>query len=167
MSENITTLLRSVKLFQPLWEYPNEMALLEGILSTRSFESGALLIKEGELGDEMYILRTGEVEVFKTTVENEDYTLAKIGSEANPFFGELALMGGGVRTSSIRALSPVEVLVVNREQFEQLGDEHPQACLPIMRELAKIMSGRLKATSEDALQLFEALVGEIRENEIG
>ncbi len=125
-----------------------------------------MLVQEGEIGDDLFILQRGEVEISRRTLEDEQYTVAVLGDEGRPFFGELALVDADKRSATIRALEDCEVLVLKREDFEKLGREHPAIGWAIMRELARIISRRFRDTNDDVILLFEALVREVGEKQV-
>jgi CRP-like cAMP-binding protein len=106
------------------------------------------------------------VEVTKRTLEDEQYTVAVLRDHDHAFFGELALLDEDRRSATIRTLQDCEVLALKRKDFEALGNTHPDIGLVITRELGKMICRRFRGTSEDVILLFEALVNEIRTEEI-
>lgn len=164
--EQIVETLKRVPLFQAFREKEDDLALLAAVMTTRTVRSGSLVVEEGQIGEELFILQRGEVEITKTTLQDEQYTVAVLGDEAHPFFGELALVDADKRSATIRALKPCEVLVLKRKDFEKLGNDHPHLGLSIMRNLAKIISRRFRDTNDDVVLLFEALVKEVSQKTI-
>ena len=163
---SVVEALRSVPLFRAFSDQDEVLAALADNIKKKKVGSGIWLLKEGELGQKMFILTKGQVEVTKTTLENEQYTVASLGSEDQPFFGELALLDEDRRSASIRTTSSCEVLELDRRDFESFGNRHPSAGLAIMRELAKIVCRRFRATNGDVVRLFSALVNEISQQEV-
>ena len=165
-SDAVIATLRTVPLFQAFSDQTKVMESLAKQVKKKKVPAGNWLLREGELGQNMFILTDGKVEVTKTTLENEQYTVAAMTSENQPFFGELALLDEDRRSASIRAVSGCEVLELGRKDFESFGNHHPEAGLAIMRELAKIVSRRFRATNRDVVRLFSALVNEISQKEV-
>jgi len=109
-------------------EYLSRIELLKGLApqdlkqllensSERELAPGDWLIREGEIGDEMYVVLEGEfaVSVHEGAVE------AKVASRGQgDVVGELSLLGRTARTASVRAVSRSHVLVVSQAAFEQL-----------------------------------------------
>ncbi len=86
-------------------------------LPTRRVDSGTVVVREGDPGDEAYVIKSGRCRVHNES-QGEIRTLS-----AGDVFGELAILQrGGVRTSTVEALTDLELLVVTREVLtEGLG----------------------------------------------
>jgi CRP/FNR family cyclic AMP-dependent transcriptional regulator len=106
------------------------------------FPAGQVLFHYGDPGDSLYVIRSGEVEVFF-----KDDTGARIVLEtarAGEVFGELSLLDGGPRTASVVATQDLEALRVDRANLDHFLQRHPAATL----DLLTAMGRRLRATSE-------------------
>ena len=158
--------LKTIPLFKAFKTDEKKLSALASLMSERTVMAGSYLVKEGELGKEMFILDRGEVEITKTTLENEQYTVVVLNEKNNAFFGELALLDEDKRSASIKATKDCQVLVLGRSEFETLENTHPDIGLIITRELAKIVCRRFRTTNEDVILLFEALVNEVSQMEI-
>jgi MFS family permease len=79
-------------------------------LESASFDAGADIVRQGDLGDRFYLIDSGEVEVF------EDGELARRQGPGD-YFGEIALLRDIPRTATVRATSDVEVLALERGDF--------------------------------------------------
>lgn len=88
-------------------------------LEARQFVTGEVLVHEGDVGDEMYFLTKGQVEVLRGDPPERLATLRE-GS----FFGELAILKDGPRAATIRALTDVEVYALRRDGVLQLARAH-------------------------------------------
>ena len=106
------------------------------------------------------------VRVCKNTTLNDQYTIVDLKSEWNVFFGEIALMDNDERSASVMVLEDCEVLVMDREKFDELGDRHPEICLPITRVIVKRICMNLRNVNNDVIMLFDALVNEIQANQL-
>ncbi len=84
--------------------------------------------------------------------------------DEDAFFGELALLDREVRSASVLAETDCEFLVINREDFNQLGEEDPRLGLLVTRAIAKELSKRLRKANQDMVLLFEALVEQVAES---
>jgi signal transduction histidine kinase len=105
----------------------------------RTVEPGECLIVEGEVGNSLIVILTGEVEVVRDTGDAET-SLARFGPGS--FVGEMALIDRGPRTATVRALTSAEILEISRDEFERLLNESPDAC----RVLLGTVLRRLKST---------------------
>ena len=109
-------------------------------LSEEHFGPGEFVFRQGDHGDRVYLVVTGDLEVIREENGREE-VLAKL--RAGECFGEMALLNDAPRSASIRALSEVDVLSVYREDFQTLLNH-----LPGLREIFdKLMSSRLSSNS--------------------
>lgn len=106
------------------------------------FVAGAALFSYGDPGDSMYVIRSGEVEIF-----SKDDTGARILLEtgrAGDFFGEISLLDGGPRLASVEAKSELEALRIDRVDLDQLLRKHPSAALALLEAMGR----RLRQSGE-------------------
>jgi CRP-like cAMP-binding protein len=95
----------------------------------QSFPAGAVIIKKGEPGDVMYIVKTGTVEV-------RDGKRVLDTVEPGGVVGEVALIDAGERSASVVAKTDCQLLPINEEQFVLLVERMPYFALQVMRVLA-------------------------------
>ncbi len=162
ISEIVKT-LKSVSIFKTFASSDDELERIAKILTRKTVKKGDLVIREGDEGNTLFIMQRGAVSILKNTLEDEQYTIVRLESKDNMvlFFGELALLDNDRRSASIFAESDCEFLVLTREDFVELGDHYPHLCLPITREISKILATRLRRANSDIITLFEALVEEV------
>ena len=106
------------------------------------FPAGQVLFNYGDPGDSLYVIRSGEVEVFFKDDTGERIVLET--AKAGEVFGELSLLDGGPRTASVVATQDLEALRVDRSNLDHFLQRHPAATL----DLLAAMGRRLRATSE-------------------
>jgi CRP-like cAMP-binding protein len=91
-------------------------------------DPGEVIVKEGDPGDSMYLIKSGKVEV--TTLDPKDrrrLTLARLST--GEFFGEVSLIKNKPRTATITALNPTELLHLDRARFDELSKNHPDSLI--------------------------------------
>ncbi|ODQ44962.1 hypothetical protein PICMEDRAFT_73760 [Pichia membranifaciens NRRL Y-2026] len=104
--------LKEVPVLQSLSPY--ERSKLADALNTESFKTGENVVSEGEAGENFYFIEDGDAEVIKeghglvTTLKKGDY------------FGELALLYDSPRQATVRALTPLKVVSLNKSGFQRL-----------------------------------------------
>lgn len=103
-------------------------------------EAGDILFSQGEAGDRMYFIESGQVEVRARTV-GQRITLAQLG--AGELVGEMALLSGKDRSATAQALTAVQLWALEKADFDELTLKHPRFVLAISRALSE----RLEATS--------------------
>jgi CRP-like cAMP-binding protein len=89
------------------------------------FEPGEYVFRQGDRGDGIYMVLSGTAEV--RAGDADETLLATLGP--GEFFGEMALLGDGVRNASVRCAEPLDLLFIPRADFAALLDR-----LPKMRE---------------------------------
>ena len=130
--EQIVSVLEKVPLFEGLSR--KDLEKVAKLVRGRTIAPGELLFKEGDPGDKFYILQSGSVEILKDKAGSEPDRLAV--KRAGDSFGEMALLTDAPRSATVRAVETSNLLVVSRDQFEQLlgGDT---LATRVMRSLAK------------------------------
>jgi NADH dehydrogenase FAD-containing subunit len=88
-------------------------------LSRAHFEPGDVIVRQGDQGDCAYLINRGEVEVLRQEGDHQQ-PVAKLKS--GECFGEIALLAGVPRTATVRCLTPVDVLVLPRDEFMTLAE---------------------------------------------
>jgi len=109
-------LLKKVRLFCEL--DMDALGVLEAALEPVTFAAGEDLCREGEAGDRMFLIESGEVAVLKA-VEGEDAIEVTI-LQAGDVAGEMGLFGQRTRTATLRAASECRVWTLGYNAFERL-----------------------------------------------
>lgn len=124
--------LRQIPLFSGLDDYALErLVAMSGELT---LQPGELLIREGEIGDAMYIIVEGRLQVRKKARDG-DIVLAERG--AGDVIGEMSVLDQAPRVASVLALTPVRALVIDQETFMALLDWSPTAARAILKTFAQ------------------------------
>jgi CRP/FNR family cyclic AMP-dependent transcriptional regulator len=116
----------------------------------RSYRRGLLLIQEGDLGNTLYIVRSGRLRAFATGGHDKEITLGVYG--AGEYVGEMSL-DGGPRSANVETLEPTTCAVVTRETLLAYIAEHPDFALEMMARL--IRRARLATESTRSLALID------------
>lgn len=121
-------LLARVPLFAAL---PHDLLTrLAQAAETVTVGGGQFLFRQGEQGEDLYVVRSGRLEVL---VDDEIVHVHGRGE----FFGELALLSGGVRTAAVRARRNSELLVLHRREFDRLLATQPAFAQALVHELGR------------------------------
>lgn len=153
--------LKAIPLFDEIKGNEEYMKALLNICRMQHFKSGEIIIKEGDVGSEMFIVHKGGVEILKRTRAGDDYTVIKLKADQNVFFGELALIDDDKRSATVTASQDSDFIVISKSDFIKLGNTLPIVGLVITRAISIILAGRLRKTTTDMLTIFDALVNEI------
>ncbi|MGD2163676.1 MAG: cyclic nucleotide-binding domain-containing protein, partial [Anaerolineales bacterium] len=109
------TFLRSVPLFSELSD--KDLLRICKNVAEVDLEDGELLFEEGAHGDRAYVIQSGELEIYKQSGARE-ILLANRGP--GEIIGEIALFEDTHRTASVRASRPTHLIVISREQLDEL-----------------------------------------------
>lgn len=156
--------LRQTSLFKDAADEAAAFHALASLCKTEVFEQGRAIVQEGEMGDRMYIIKSGEVEVRKRTLHGESFTVSRLSAEGNGFFGEVALIDRDRRTATVIPVTRCEMYVIDRERFLELGDRYPRLALMVTRQISLMLCRRLRKADDDIITLFSALVQEVAES---
>lgn len=89
------------------------------VVNQAHYEPGDFIIRQGDVGDQFYVVVSGEVEVFRELPNGQTVPLSRLGQ--GEYFGETALLTGKRRDASVRAIGPVNVMCIGREEFSSLA----------------------------------------------
>ncbi len=128
-----TELLAEIPLLALLDE--RERAMLAERLEEATFPAGAPIFKAGDPGESMYIVVSGEVDIFFRNDTGRQVTIET--ATAGHFFGEISLLDGGPRTASATATKDVEALVVDRGDLDDFLRTRPEAALDLLAAMGR------------------------------
>jgi CRP-like cAMP-binding protein len=160
MNENLS-ILKNIVLFKDFQEDKNILKKIEKLFVERKARRGETIIKEGDVGDELYIIKNGSVRILKNTLQNEPYTVVFLSADQHVFFGEIGVLLNDTRSATVMAEVDSTFLVTNRKKFADFAEKEPYIALKITRQIAQILAQRLLKTNQDVVTLFSALVSEI------
>lgn len=128
------------------------------------FGAGEDIIRQGEQGDELFIIQSGQALVVVAQGDRNSMEVARLG-EGN-VFGEMSLVTGEARTATVRAISPCELIVVGHEAFRSVLQAHPDMAQRISEVLvsrqAEIEQVQSTRTDDDRVTQSGVLLGRIR-----
>jgi CRP-like cAMP-binding protein len=107
---------------------------LESRGGVRRFRAGAALMHQGQLGTEVFILRSGRVKVTSTTREGKEIVLRFCGP--GELLGELAVIEERPRSGTVEALEPVEALAIPAADFRAVLEARPSLSLALLRAVS-------------------------------
>ena len=108
----------------------------------KSFKKGELVIEEGSLSSDAYIIELGSVEVSKRLPGGKIQVITKLGK--NGIFGEMGLIDQLPRSATVMALEDCRISVITPDTFNSLAKRNPKALMPILKVLAKRLRNTLR-----------------------
>ena len=122
------------------------------------YQAGEVLVRQGEVGDCMYVIQSGKVELIKDS-EGHEIFLGELGE--GDFFGEMDLFGKEPRAATARAVSEVRVLTVDKKLLLRRIQEDPSLAFRIIqklsnrvREVENELMNTTRARLDDALDMI-------------
>jgi CRP-like cAMP-binding protein len=110
------------------------------------YNDGEIIIRRGDVGDCMYVVQEGQVEVY-VDHDGRDVRLAVRGE--GELIGEMAVFEREVRSASVRALGPARVLTIDKKNFMKRINEDPTLAFRIV----ETMSRRIRELSDEVATL--------------
>lgn len=112
------------------------------------YQDGEVIVRQGEVGDCMYVVQEGKVEVVLET-EGREIRLAELGE--GELIGEMAIFDREVRMATVRAFGKARVLTVDERNFLRRVHEDPS----LAYRLVRTMSQRIRELTTEVARLQE------------
>jgi serine/threonine protein phosphatase PrpC len=135
--------VRSLPIFQHL-SYKEQVAIL-AVAQSRIYEPGATIVKQGDAGNEMFIVVDGEV-----AVERDGIKIATLG--AGGHFGEMSIVDDAPRMASVRATKRTDVLAIGQAEIGGLMRLDPVLAVKILWSFVEALSARLRVASAELIE---------------
>ena len=103
------------------------------------------VVKQGEIGDAMYLVLEGEVRV-RLMINGKETILTALG--AGEFFGEMALFDHGLRSADVVANQDSVLLKISANSFEKVFDLAPELAAPFLLSTSKTLAARIRADNK-------------------
>jgi CRP-like cAMP-binding protein len=161
ISDGRTTLAR-YRLFNGL--DAEQLKMIENVMSVRNYKKGEQIIREGEEGNEMYVLLKGSIEISaRMTLSNgdsgaRDKSLKQLNDSFNIFFGEMSMFGKEQRSATVSAISDCYLGILTKEQVETLSANYPSLGYHLFRNIGEKIATTLRWANRDILKLTTAFV---------
>jgi CRP/FNR family cyclic AMP-dependent transcriptional regulator len=96
------------------------------------YQDGEVIVRQGEVGNCLYVIQSGKAEVVEE-VSGNTVPLSVLGE--NDFFGEMAIFEDRVRSATVRALGAVRVLTVDKKTLLRRIQEDPALAFRLLEHL--------------------------------
>ncbi len=134
--------LRQVTLFREIPE-PHLVALALRLREHR-LRKGEVLFRQGDPGQELFLIREGRVVISKPVLGRTEQVLARLGP--GDFFGEMSLFDESPRSATVQAETETELLCLSRENLLWLIEASPPAATAFFYQLVRVFIQRLRET---------------------
>jgi CRP-like cAMP-binding protein len=155
--------LKQFQIFEDLTD--DQINQFHGALKSVEMEKGEQFITEGEEGDCIYLLLSGEVEINQALTlsmnkgksDNREKAILKLSADIHPQFGEMSMFNeGDRRTANVRAESSCALARLDKSDLFSICDANPEIGYIVMRNLGRIISGNLVKANQNVLKLTTA-----------
>jgi CRP-like cAMP-binding protein len=116
----------------------------------KTYRPGEIIVRQGDVGDCMYVIQDGDVEVLK---EEDGVQTVVDTMHTGDIFGEMAIIDKTVRSSTVRASSLVRIMTIDKKTFVRRVQEDPSLALTVL----KVMSQRVRKLDLEVAALKQEL----------
>lgn len=145
MGKSIGEVLKRSDMFAGLTD--EQLARLEALATSQSYREGDVIVEEDQKGARCYFVSAGRVDI-EIRPPFSGRAAQKIATiKSGECFGELSLVDGFLRSATARAIEAVEVVSFDNAALEELMEEDPRIGFRIMRNIASVLSARIRTTN--------------------
>ena len=143
-TERTAQLLGKTQIFAGLDD--EQLVALANASIRRSYERGESIFHQGDPGEALFVIADGIVKIVLLSEEGDEMVLATLGT--GDTFGELALIDGGPRSASARAVKPTTVFALPRESFLNAVRDNPRLLESLHQTLGMLLRSLLAQASD-------------------
>ena len=112
-----------------------ERRALAALVREQRVPRGGLIVRQGDPGDALFIVRSGMVKVTVVGDDGREVILGTLGPTAH--FGELALVDGQPRSAHVLAMEPTALYVLRRDDFRRQVEQMPRVAWALLEEISR------------------------------
>jgi len=135
--------LRRVKILAEMKD--DQLERFAQFMEVQNVRQWTEVVKQGEIGDAMYLVLEGELRV-RLMISGKETILAQLG--AGEFFGEMALFDHGPRSADVVANKDSLLLKISSASFEKLFNLAPELAAPFLICISKTLAARIRADNK-------------------
>jgi len=140
--------LRDVRLFETFAE--PDLAAVVDRLRERELRGRQILFREGDRGEEMFIVRRGTMLISKAVTGKVEQVLVRV--EPGDFFGEMTLFDGSPRSATAQAETDAELLILGRDSLQALTETNPSAAAAFFHAMVHVFMERLRRSTQQVAE---------------
>jgi CRP-like cAMP-binding protein len=137
---NKVEILQKSRLFDNL--LPEEMEMLGELCVLRRYKAGDIIFEMGDVGDSLFIMVEGEVDVIHPQPNGAAKVLATLA--APEFFGEMSLIDKEYRSATVRSRSECALLQLANENVHSFSKVYREGFTWLVVNIARVLSQRLR-----------------------
>lgn len=140
-----TELLRRITFFKGFTAM--EMLRFNRIIISQHVKAGDTIISQGDEGDSVYVIKNGTVQVMLQKEGDKEPVLINELKELSPF-GEMALLDGGERSATVKAVTDCSLIIIKRQDLEKILESDLELAVKFYKAVATTISGRLRIAND-------------------
>ena len=142
-----------------------QLGEFQQVIQIKKYSSGQAIFREGEIGDSIYLLLDGKIEInqaltlqlSKGDYDTREKAIINLSSDMFPVFGEMSLLGGDdKRTATVKALTHCSLAVIMKDDFFSICESDPPLGYLVMKNIADIVTDHLVKANQNVLKLTTA-----------
>lgn len=137
----VDRLMALSSVFEPVT--PGDRKIILARLTSSKYESGATIVRQGDIGDTMYLIKEGKVRVWLNDLLKGNIEVTTLGE--GDFFGEIALATSRPRVANVTATTDTELVLFSRPMIKDILAKYP--------DIKKIMEDVIKARVTDVIKV--------------
>ena len=137
-----------------------EREVVAKMLVKKEYKRGETVFSESEDGESLYVLKKGEVKACKVSPDGELFTLTLM--KEGEIFGEMSFLDGRPRSATVVAVSDIEVLVLERKDFEKIVEAHPWVVYKLMRNVVFTVHSIVRGMNTRYMEMINYMWGRKR-----
>lgn len=118
------------------------VAALEACMEQRHYAAGERIFAQGDGGDELCLIRRGEVRIQLPLADGQSRHLSTFGQ--GDFFGEMSFLDGAKRSADAIAHTELDLYLLSRQAFDAAAEAHHKVGMRLFEGLAKALAARLR-----------------------
>lgn len=129
----------------------NEIDRFLSFMKRRRFQPNVFIFKEGESGNELFLIQNGEVEIFIER-KGKKIHLATLGM--GDFFGEMGILRGEYRSANVLSNTILDLYVISRDDIEELVNSSSKIAAKLFLNLSEVLAERIAITNREVENWF-------------
>jgi CRP/FNR family cyclic AMP-dependent transcriptional regulator len=143
----------------------SQLDMLEHIVHEKSYDANEIITREGDAGDELFLLLKGKVEISKSLtllvsrgdLDTREKSLTQLKAEDAVYFGEMAILQEQrVRSATTKAVEDCIVGIIKKDDLLALFEKYPEFGYKVIKNIAQTLAERLEKANQDILKLTTA-----------
>jgi len=122
----------------------NELQLLSSYGDSRSYQTGDIVIRQGEDNDILFLVLKGKLEVIQDDLNSKPVAVLEAGDS----IGEVSVFDPGPASATVRAGTEAEVWLITRDSMDRLHSANPKVAYRLLSRIATCLSKRLREMND-------------------